>query len=736
MQSYIKKIVWACLLVVPFLALHIANGQALDVLGWFTGSSLFFPFISGKNLLFRILVEVALAGWAILALSDPRYRINIRKSPILLAYLAFMVVLLFANLFGVDPEKSFWSNFERMEGYIGHLHFFAYFFVLVMMVRTLEEWQKMWKFFLAGNILVLLYGFFQLLGAKGLFFSKLFPEVSGVFSSLFPTHQSDIRLDATIGNPAYFGAFCLIYVFIAAMMWTQSKNPKGSWGYPLLIVANLLGVFYSGTRGSIIGLIIGGLVTLGILALKEKGKMRNLFLKVLVAIVIVVSVIFLAKETSFIKNSPTLYRFASISVNDLTTASRVSIWTISYEAWKERPILGYGQDNFSYIFARKFLPEQMCHLEPWYDRSHNVFFDWLVAGGILGLLTYFSLYAVTLWYMWRRENEMPVLEKAIITGALAAYFIHNVFVFDNLTSYILFFAILAYVTVRTKDGVSHGKAIVSGDQMNYLVAPLIGILLLVVFYYVNYRPMLVNRLVIKAMSISQYMQTMPFSEAVKVQQEAFTNAIAMNTLGSIEAREQFLQMVPRIAQIKLPDTMPQADKQAAVQAINNLIQAGRADVAASYPEYQDDVRMLSLYGLFLNGIGDGASAEEVLSRAHELAPNKQMITYDLIRAKLLQQKFAEGYALGKETYNLGVNCRDVQKWFLLSAAYAGAYKEAKDYAMSKGQIVALDPDVISALVATNQKAQAVELLEEAKKGNPENAPQIDAYIKQLLAPAK
>jgi hypothetical protein len=210
----------------------------------------------------------------------------------------------------------------------------------------------------------------------------------------------------------------------------------------------------------------------------------------------------------------------------------------------------------------------------------------------------------------------------------------------------------------------------------------------------------------------------------------------MNTLGSIEAREQFLQMVPRMAQIKLPDSMPQGDKQASVQALNNLIIAAKKDVADSYPRYQEDVRMLSLYGLFFNGIGDAASADEVLTKAHTLAPNKQMISYDLIRAKLIQQKFAEGYALGKSTYDLGVHCRDAQKWLLISAAYAGDYKAARAYAVSKGQTVEVDQDVISGLLATNQKTQAIELLQELKAKSPESAAQIDAYIKQLLAPTK
>lgn len=738
MQKFIRGVVLTCLALVPFLALHVATGKGLDVISWFTGSSLFFPFISGKNLLFRFLVEIAFAGWAVLALYDAKYRINVKKSPIMIAYASFIVVLLLADLFGVDPMKSIWSNFERMEGFVGHIHFFVYFFVLSVMLRTVEEWRRMWKFFIAGDVLVLLYATGQFLGAQGLFVANNFPKVAEWFSTRFQIHQSANRLDATIGNSAYFGVFCLMYAFILGVLWSQSKNPKKAWGYPALIAFNVLGVFYSGTRGSIIGLIVGAVITLGLLAWKMKGKMHTIFLRTVIVLVLAVSSIFIFKNSEFVKSSPTLARIASISPGDITTASRFSIWSISFEAWKERPILGYGQDNFSHIFASKFIPEQMCNLEPWYDRSHDVFFDWLVAAGALGLVTYLSLYGVTLWFMWRKENDIPVLERAILTGLLAGYFIHNIFVFDNLTSYILFFAVLAYITVRANGHkeTSSAHPLFGKDTMNLIVIPIIGVVLIITQYYVNYRPLTVNNLVIKAMSVGQYMQTMPFPEAVKMQQDAFENAIAMNTLGSIEAREQFMQMVPRMAQIQIPDQMSQADKQAAVTALNGLLMAGRKDVDSSYEAYKNDVRMLSLYGAFFNGIGDAVSAERVLGRAHELAPNKQLISYDLIKSQLMQQKTADAYALGRATYDLGINCNSALKWFLISAAYNRSYKEAEAYAISKGQEVALDQDVLGALLSTGQQNVVVEILSKEKAKNPALAPQIDAYIKQLFAPKK
>ncbi len=737
MQNIIKKVVWGCLIIIPFIVLHIADGGRFDVLSWFTGTGMFFPFISGKNIIFRILVEIAFAGWAILALSDSSYRINIKKSPIMIAYGLFIVVLLLADLFGVDREKSMWSNFERMEGFVGHIHFFAYFFVLTVMVRTLSDWRKMWKVFLTADILIVLYGYAQLFGVKGQLFYTLFPKAGEWFSTHFAIHMSSNRLDATIGNSAYFGVFCLMHVFIAALLWSQSNHPKKHWIYPIIIVMNILGVLFSGTRGSMIGLAVGAFIALGIIAWKKRGAALRNFAIATVIGTIALSSIFVFKDSNFIKSNSVLARIATISPNDITGASRLSMWKISYAAWKERPILGYGQDNFSYVFARKFLPNNMCNLEPWYDRSHNVFFDWLVAAGALGLLTYLSLYGVTLWFMWRRENQMTLAEKAIITGALAGYFIHNFFVFDNLTSYILFFALLAYITSRTQaGGVHHGKVLFDKEMMNLFVVPVVGIILIITLYYVNYRPLVVNKLVIEAMSIVQAGKDQPFADKVKIQVTNFKDAIAMNTLGSIEAREQFLQMAVRMGQIKIPDDLAAGDKQSAVQALNSVITGAVQDIETSYEANKNDVRMLSIYGMFFNGVGDAVNAERILKEAMVIAPNKQLIAYDLIRAYLVQKKFDEAYALGRQTYDLSITCGDALKWMMISAAYNGKYKEAKAYALSKGQNVAFDTDVLGGVVASGQISVAIEILNEAKKQNPQIATQVDEYIKQLLAASK
>ncbi len=797
MQSIIKKVVWVSLCVVPFIALYVADGKGVDVFNWGT-PGMYFPFISGKNMLFRTMVEIAFAGWTILALHDSKYRINFKKSPLAIAYAIFVVVLLVADILGVDPAKSMISNYERMEGFVAHIHFFAYFLVLIAMLQDLKSWQTMWKVFLAGNFAVLIWAYGQLLGAQGYIFRDYFPNVGAWFSTRFPIHLSDTRLDSTIGNSAYFAIFCLINGFIAALLWSQSKENDGNkkhWVYPTLIVLNLVALFYSGTRGTIIGLVVAALLGLGLyvfklvdsqketiavavstilylgysavslffnndwlqvfqtvsyvyafillagsisILIRFEEKYRRIGAGVFIGIIAVIFLFQAIKTTELVASSPTLARIASISPRDITTGSRLAIWKISFDAWKERPIFGYGQDNFSYIYARKFIPEKMWNLEAWYDRSHDVFFDWLVAGGILGLLSYLSLYFVAIYLMWGRKNEMSFREKAILTGVIAGYFVHNIFVFDNMTSYILFFALLAYISNRTKEShnIHHKSFSIPDEQISLLYAPVVGILLVVIFYYVNYKPFLVNQYLIQGMNINQLIQKMPFAEAVKIQEDSFVKAIGLNTLGSEEAREQFLQMGVRVSQVNIPKEISEADRKASIDAVGSLIKAIRDDIKASFPAHKEDVRMLSLYGTFYSGIGDANSAEEILTLAHTLAPKKQLISFDLIRTYLMQNKASEAYSLAAETYDNQPIYPTAAKWYALSSVYAGKWNESHTHIADKGQTTPFDADILKALVDTKQIGLAIQLLNELKKTNPEYSSQVDTYISQLLGGLK
>src|ERR1035437_949608 len=158
------------LFLVPLFPLVVAN-------------SYFFPFITGKAFFFRIVVEVAFASWIILAFLDAKYRPKF--TPLNVSITLFVVVALIADLLGVNPIRSLWSNFERMEGWITIIHLWAFFVVATCMFGVGAEGKKMWhrwmNFSIAVATVVALYGVAQLLGTSPWMINHL-PGIAAFFA--------------------------------------------------------------------------------------------------------------------------------------------------------------------------------------------------------------------------------------------------------------------------------------------------------------------------------------------------------------------------------------------------------------------------------------------------------------------------------------------------------------------------------------------------------------------------
>ncbi len=185
---------WAALgalFLIPLTPLLVAN-------------SYFFPFITGKAFYFRILVEVAVAGWAVLALLDKAYRP--RFSWIGAAAVLFVVWMFLADAFAVNAAKAFWSNFERMEGWVLLIHLLGFFFAAGAVLRVEEKWRAWFLTSLAVSLVVSAYALLQLAGTLAI-------------------HQGSIRIDATFGNSAYLAIYFLFNVFLALWLALTEEMP-------------------------------------------------------------------------------------------------------------------------------------------------------------------------------------------------------------------------------------------------------------------------------------------------------------------------------------------------------------------------------------------------------------------------------------------------------------------------------------------------------------------------------
>src|SRR3989344_1372962 len=236
---------------------------ALPFVVFIVAESLFFPFITGKNFAFRIIVEIATGAYLALALVNPAYRP--KRSWLLWAFALLVCLVALADLFGAYAFKSLWSNFERMDGWVTLVHLFLYFVVMTSILNTEKLWRRFWHVSLGVSVVVGLYGLLQVAG----------------FASLNPGFSSVTRIDATFGNPIYLAVYMLFHIGIAAMLWShawaESYSRRRFW--PSLIYGGIIALctiilFMTGTRGAMLGFIGGVFLGTFLLALSSEHLRR------------------------------------------------------------------------------------------------------------------------------------------------------------------------------------------------------------------------------------------------------------------------------------------------------------------------------------------------------------------------------------------------------------------------------------------------------------------------------
>ncbi len=660
-----------------FVPLFVAGNFPVTV-------DLFFPFIGAKVFAFRILVEIAAFLYTILALSHPEYRP--KKTPILVALSAFIVVIAAADLFGVNPARSFWSNFERMEGLVTHLHLYVYAVMLMSVFRS-KNWYAFFHTSLGTSFIVALYGVVQLSGKLQI-------------------NQGGVRLDATFGNATYLAVYLLFHIFFALFYAVRSRNLGAQITYGALIALQLVVLYYTATRGAILGLIVGLFLAACVYAVKGSGIGRKIAIGGITAIFALVAGFYLVRDSAFVRNSPVLARFASISATEATTESRFIIWGMSLKGFKENPILGWGQENYNIVFNKNFDP-RLYRQEQWFDRAHNVFFDWLIAGGILGLASYLSIFVAAVW-MLARSSRLTVAEKSVLFGLLAGYFFQNIFVFDNITSYIFFYAIAGYIAFASspeenRPVASSASQPISGVAYDSLLAAS-GIVFLLTLFYVNIRPMQTSATLLNALR--------SFSEGKSDSLDYFKKALSYNTSGSVEAREQLAQLALQASEKKTFDEGTRKE----------FVELARTEMAKQANDVPLDARYALFEGIVLTHTGSLDEGIGYLERALELSPKKQTIIFELVNAYAAKRNYQKAFDYAKMAFELDPAFDEARNVYAVSALYLGNEKLSEEILAGNPAGVSIpDSRFIQAYIDLKRYDKIIEIWKAHIKADPNNA---------------
>lgn len=614
-----------------------------------------FPFNFSKFLTFNVLVEFAALMFAGSWLfGGGKFEVKkvfqkFIRNPLVMALGLFFVSAVVSTFTAHNVFKAFWSTVERGDGLFGLFHVLAFFVMLTLTFQKEEDWQLFFKVSLVGGAVMVFYGWLQFLGVTNFPFA----------------FWASARPGSFFENTAYLGSYLIFITGIALLTFLRAKK-GGFWRIFSLILAafSVMTIFLANARGPIIGLFLGGVFLFWIFDFRSKsGRLKGVARKVLIGLVVLTTVFVLTRGFGFWSVIPGFNRLAMLSSSDLSFKTRSIALGSSFKAFFERPIFGWGLENYSVAYNKHYNPDYALYEEAWFDRAHNRLADVGVMQGILGLLSYLAIFVLFFYFVLfskkislddKDDINLPFgRTSAVLAALIIAYFVNNLFLFDTPASYLFFSAVLGFVLYKI--GITKGvntEVKPSPGPAKTLVSGLIFMVVLLGIGYVFY-----NFSYVPFRQAGIYRQDERSGDGLKIIKDAPEFLEPYNYMQTA-LRFQFLQFVSRDDQLRKREFDPLTQK--AIQAVEDLVERERGYEPRSY---------IILAGAYTEKGKDNPDffkkAEVNLREALRLAPKRQDIYYLLAYALAGQNRFPEAISLTREAvalsprvakahYNLGL----------------------------------------------------------------------------------
>lgn len=577
-----------------------------------------FPFVFSKLIFFQILIGLTFPAYLILAWVEPKHRP--RWVPLYSAITAYFVAVILSVIFAVDPLRAWWGNQERMNGLFTLLHFFVWFTMATGLIKTWSQWRKLLIYEVALSGIM----------ASVALLQKPFPKLL-----LFPASD---RVGGLLDNPIYMAAYQIFNLFFIVLLWLKSKH----WGFRSFLIAMAvldIGAFIAAqSRGALVGLFaaIGVFaITYAILTPNKKAKLGVVGLAL--AAVAVYGTIFAFRNTDFIKHSPV----ARLTDFQVTTATRFIAWKIGWQGFLERPLTGWGMDDFHIIFNQKYNPQSLeyGYYETWFDRAHNTVVDMLSMTGIFGFLTYFAIFGALFYSVIRayRKGWIDIPTTSVFIALPIGYFVQNLFVFDQPAGFSMSYFMYALIATATAAQFSGAKEEATGKEPSktraipWIAFGIIQIVAIIIVWRYSYLPAKASYITIKS---NNY-----FSAGVLP--EAFALAKQAATIPTPYLDEQtFLQSRNLISLIESGTIQKFTDW----KAWHDLV----VDITNQHlQDHPNNTHPHFIFARFLHAFsplvpGDAAQAEVQYKEAIRTSPKRQQLHYSIARLYLEQGRKEEG----------------------------------------------------------------------------------------------
>lgn len=427
----------------------ITAGITTFLLPFIFSNNLFYQSVNSKLFfLYGVIIFFFIVFGFKLISEKKLYLPNIRKSHLLLSLIFLISIYLLSTLLGVNTHKSLFSDISRGTGFIFIASIALLSYILSISLHK-DDWKFLFKSIVASSVLI---SFFNILST---FFFK---DLGNFFSSS----------GKLLGNSTFAGSFIYfgIALTILLMFKTQLKG-KRFWIYITLLFIQILNsnIFnYNILAGkqSFQSIISNPFLILG----EAQSSSATVFL-ILLSSVVFYFLIKYTKEISYKKIinwfSLTILAIVVASISMLfvegskiqesyinnSTGARLIVWTNSLESFKEKPLVGWGPENFDLAIQKNidqklFFKENLN--EVWFDRAHNLFIDTLIDTGILGLFAWLLLYFILLrvFYFSYKNQNISYIDFILLCYIVLGNILQLQTAFHNITTYYLLFLLIGY----------------------------------------------------------------------------------------------------------------------------------------------------------------------------------------------------------------------------------------------------------------------------------------------------
>ena len=327
------------------------------------------------------------------------------------------------SLLGENFIRSLGGVYFRNNGIIIWFYLIGFFTLLGVTLKNKIEWRRASIYAVGIGSIVAIIGIIQR-------FITVWPGLINKSGRIF----------STIGNPIFLGAYLLFIFFLSLYLYAGSTLKKEKILLAASIIINLAAIYFIESAGILLGLILGLLVALISFSIKEKSKR---LIKLLILFVLIVSVaigLFIKYQTVLMKSplagvlSP-LDRIVHMSPKAGTAETRLYAWGMGLKGVRENPWSGFGVANFETVADRFYNPKFLEHSfsETVWDTPHNIFIETASEQGIIGLLIFVGLLAMSFLSL-KRNTMFTGSEKSILAGALTAYIAQGFFGINSIYS--------------------------------------------------------------------------------------------------------------------------------------------------------------------------------------------------------------------------------------------------------------------------------------------------------------